>query len=245
MAKAGRIWTPGLEFDMCALESLETPHSETATIINMLKTPLLNQNQLKKWAKEKKDRTLVQWSKVLIFGGPKVRTKSGDAWKLKFPQLVVILESHDICCCWSTGFIKFNGSRTVSQEILEIFIISSAEKLCGDADFILSSRIWHLHTLKKDLTGPERIRESWRDKTRDTRANNADEVKSTWASNLDFFNTWADPQADLRHAMLHSDNSSCRRSPDQSAYAFFLLVLCNNLVFCSTEFWCFYYKSSS
>ncbi len=43
-------------------------------------------------------------------------------------------------------FLKSTVNEAIYQEILEHFMLPSADKLYGDADLI-SSRTWHLHTL--------------------------------------------------------------------------------------------------
>ena len=117
--------------------------------------PLLNPRQRQKrltWAKEKKNWTVAQWSKVLFsdeskfcisFGnqGPRVWRKSGEAHNpsclkssVKFPQSVMIwgaMSSNGPLC-----FIKSKVNAAVYQEILEHFMLPSADKLYGDADFI-------------------------------------------------------------------------------------------------------------
>ncbi len=45
-------------------------------------------------------------------------------------------------------FLKTNVTAPVYQEMLEHFMLPSADELLKDADFI-SSRIWHLPTLPK------------------------------------------------------------------------------------------------
>ncbi len=113
-----------------------------------------------------KELTVAQWSKVLFsdeskfcisFGnqGPRVWRKSGEAQN---PCLLEVqcevstvsddLGCHVICWCWSTVFLKSTVNAAIYQEILEHFMLPSADKLYGDADFI-SSRTWHLPTLPK------------------------------------------------------------------------------------------------
>ncbi len=107
------------------------------------------------WAKEKKNWTVAQWSKVLFsdeskfcisFGnqGPRVWRKGGEAHSssflkssVKFPQSVMIW-----CAMPSAGvgplcFLKNNITAPVYQYILEHFMLPSADQLFKDADFIL------------------------------------------------------------------------------------------------------------
>ena len=101
-------------------------------------------------------------------------------------------------------FIKSRVNAAVYQEILEHFMLPSANKLYGDADF-LSSRIWNLPTVPKrlvtgflpmvllcligqptDLTSIENLWDIVKRKMRSTWPNNTDElkaaIKATWAS---------------------------------------------------------------
>ncbi len=89
--------------------------------------PLLNHRQRQRrltWAKEKKNWTVAQWSKVLFsdeskfcisFGnqGPRVWRKGGEAHSpscmkssVKFPQSVMIWGCNVICWCWSIVFFE-------------------------------------------------------------------------------------------------------------------------------------------
>ncbi len=175
------------------LESVhqESPRSDVFRI--RATKPLLNQRQRQKyhnWAVEKNNGTVAQWSKVLFsdeskfcisFGnqGPRVWRKSG--------------ESQNPCCLksiWaamsSAGvgplcFLKYTVNAAIYQEFLEHSMLPSADKLYGDADFIFQQDLAPAHTAK--------CTKSWeheRHKMRDTRPNNADDlkttVKETWAS---------------------------------------------------------------
>ena len=100
------------------------------------------------------------------------------------------------------GFLKSTVNAAIYQEILEHFMLPSADKLYGDFPSF-SSRTWHLPTLSKApkagsmtmvllcLIGQQtRLTENLWDivkrKIRDTRPNNADDLKAsmkaTWAS---------------------------------------------------------------
>ncbi len=188
--------------------------------------PLLNQRQRQKrltWAVEKKNWTVAQWSKVLFsdeskfcisFGnrGPRVWRKSGEAQNpcclkssVKFPQ------SDDSTAMSSAGvgplcFLKSTVNAAIYQEILEHFMLPSADKLYGDADFIFQQDLAPAHTAKgtkswfsdhgvtvldwpansPDLNPVENLWGIVKRKMRDTRPNNADDlkatVKETWAS---------------------------------------------------------------
>ncbi len=108
--------------------------------------PLLNHRQRQRrltWAKEKKNWTVAQWSKVLFsdeskfcisFGnqGPRVWRKGGEAHSPSCP----------LC------FLKTNVTAPVYQEILEHFILPSADQLFKDADFIFQQDLAPAHTAK-------------------------------------------------------------------------------------------------
>ncbi len=188
---------------------------------------LLNQRQRQKhltWAVEKKNWTVAQWSKVLFsdeskfcisFGnqGPRVWRKSGEAQNpcclkssVKFPQLVMIWAAMSSAGVGPLCFLKSTVNAAIYQEILEHFMLPSADKLYGDADFIFQQDLAPAHTAKgtkswfndhgvgvldwpansPDLNPIENLWSIVKRKMRDTRPNNADElkdtVKETWAS---------------------------------------------------------------
>ncbi len=162
------------------------------------------------WAKEKKNWTVAQWSKVLFsdeskfcisFGnqGPRVWRKGGEAHSpsclkssVKFPQSVMI---------W--GSMSSAGVGPVYRYILEHFMLPSADQLFKDADFIFQQDLAPVHTAKStkswlndhgvgvldwtanspDLNPIENLVKR---KMRNKRPKNADElkaaVKETWAS---------------------------------------------------------------
>ncbi len=102
------------------------------------------------WAKEKKNWTVAQWSKVLFsdkskfcisFGnqGPRVWRKGGEA--------------HSPSCLKSAGvgslcFLKTNVTAPVYQGILEHFMLPSADQLFKDGDFIFQQDLAPGHTAK-------------------------------------------------------------------------------------------------
>ncbi len=189
--------------------------------------PLLNQRQHQKhltWAVEKNNWTVAQWSKVLFsdeskfcisFGnqGPRVWRKSGEAQNpcclkssVKFPQSVMILAAMSSAGVGPLCFLKSTVNAAIYQEILEHFMLPSAVKLYGDADFIFQQELAPAHTAKgtkswfndhgvtgldwpansPDLNPIENLWGIVKRKMRDTRPNNADDlkatVKETWAS---------------------------------------------------------------
>ncbi len=119
------------------------------------------------WAKEKKNWTVAQWSKVLFsdeskfcisFGnqGPRVWRNAGEAHSpsclkssVKFPQSVMIWGAMS-----SAGvglfffFLKTNVTAPLYQYILEHFMLPSADQLFKDADFFFQQDLAPAHTAK-------------------------------------------------------------------------------------------------
>ncbi len=208
------------------LESVHQESPRSDVFRKRATKPLLNHRQRQKrltWAVEKNNWTVAQWSKVLFsdeskfcisFGnqGPRVWRKSGEAQNpcclkssVKFP-VSDDLGCHVICWCRSTVFSESTVNAAIYQEILEHFMLPSADKLYGDADFIFQQDLAPAHTAKgtkswfndhsvtvldwpansPDLNPIENIWGIVKRKMRDTRPNNADDlnatVKETWAS---------------------------------------------------------------
>ncbi len=209
---------------------LESVHQESprSDIFRKKATkPLLNQRQRQKhltWAVEKNNWTVALWSKVLFsdeskfcisFGnqGPRVWRKSGEAQNpcclkssVKFPQSVMIWAAMSSAGVGPLCFLKSTVSAAIYQEILEHFMLPSADKLYGNADFIFQQDLAPAHTAKgtkswfndhgvtvvdwpanlPDLNPIEYLWGIVKRKMRDTRPNNADDlkatVKETWAS---------------------------------------------------------------
>ncbi len=189
--------------------------------------PLLNHRQRQRrltWAKEKKNWTVAQWSKVLFsdeskfcisFGnqGPRVWRKGGEAHSpscmkssVKFPQSVMIWGAMSSAGVAPLCFLKTNITAPVYQDILEHFMLPSADQLFKDADFIFQQDLAPAHTAKStkswlndhgvgvldwpanspDLNPIENLWGIVKRKMRNKRPKNADElkatVKETWAS---------------------------------------------------------------
>ncbi len=182
--------------------------------------PLLNNRQRQK----RLDWTAAEWSKVMFsdeskfcisFGnqGPRVWRKSGEAHNpcclkssVKFPQSVMIWAAMSSAGVGPLCFLKSTVNTAIYQEILEHFMLPSADKLYGDADFIFQQDLAPAHTAKgtkswfndhgvtvldwpansPGLNPTENLWGIVKRKMRDTRPNNADElkatVKETWAS---------------------------------------------------------------
>ncbi len=209
---------------------LESVHQESprSDIFRKRATkPPLNQKHRQKhltWAKERNNWTFAQWSKVLFsdeykfcisFGnqGPRIWRKSGEAQNLcflkssvKFSQSVMIWAAMSSSGVGPLYFLKSTVNAAIYQDILEHFMLPSADKLYGDADFIFQQDLAPAHTAKgtkswfndhgvtvldwpansPDLNPIENLWSTIKRKMRDTRPNNADDlkaaIKATWAS---------------------------------------------------------------
>ncbi len=118
------------------------------------------------WAKEKKNCTVAQWSKALFldeskfcisFGnqGPRVWRKGGEAHSpsclkssVKFPQSVMIWSAMSSAGVGLLCFLKTNVTAPIYQEILEHFMLPSADQLFKDADFIFKQDLAPARTAK-------------------------------------------------------------------------------------------------
>lgn len=131
--------------------------------------PLLNARQRKKrldWAKEKKAWTVAQWSKVLFsdeskfcisFGnqGSRVWRRTGEVQNpsclkssVKFPQSVMIWGAMSSAGVGPLCFLKSKVNAAVYQEVLEQYMIPSADQLFGDADFVFQQDLAPAHSAK-------------------------------------------------------------------------------------------------
>ncbi|KAL1247793.1 hypothetical protein QQF64_023169 [Cirrhinus molitorella] len=164
--------------------------------------PLLNQKQRQKrltWATEKQHWTVAQWSKVLFsdeskfcmsFGnqGARVWRKTGEREmpkclksSVKYPQSVMVWGAMSAAGVGPLCFIKGRVNAASYQEILEHFMLPSAEKLYGD-DFIFQHDLAPAHSAKTT----ENLWDIVKRKLRDARPNTLDELKAaieaSWAS---------------------------------------------------------------
>ncbi len=187
--------------------------------------PLLKQKQCQKhltWAKEKRTGLLFSGPKssfqisqfCISFGnqGPRVWRKSGEAQNpsclkssVKFPKSVMIWGAMTSAGVGPLCFIKSKVNAAIYQEILEHFMLPSADKLYGDADFLSSRTLAPAHSAKTtskwfadhDITvldwpanspdlNPIDNRGIVKRKISNIQPNNADElkaaIKATWAS---------------------------------------------------------------
>ena len=176
--------------------------------------PLLNRRQCQRrltWAKEKKNWTIAQRSKVLFSEeskfcisfrnqGPRVWRKGGEAQhpsclksSVKFPQSGMIWGAISSALC----FLKTKVIAPVHQDILEHFMLPSADQLFEDADFNFQQDLAPAHTAKSTkswlndhgvgvLDWPANSPDLNKRKMRNKRPKNSDKlkatVKETWAS---------------------------------------------------------------
>ncbi len=138
--------------------------------------------------------------------GPRVWRKGGEAHSpsclkssVKFPQSVMIWGAMSSAGVDPLCFLKTNVTAPVYQDILEHFMLPSADQLFKDADFIFQQDLAPAHTAKSwlndhgvgvldwpanspDLNPIDIVKRKMRNK----RPKNADElkatVKETWAS---------------------------------------------------------------
>ncbi len=117
---------------------------------------------------------------------------------MKFPQSVIIFADMSSAGLGPLCFLKSTVNAAIYQEILEHFMLPSADKLYGDADFIFQQDLAPAHTAKgtkswfndhgvtvldwpansPDLNPIENIWGIVKRKMRDTRPNNADDLKA-------------------------------------------------------------------
>ncbi len=133
----------------------------------------LNNRQRQKrlaWAKDKKDWTAAEWSKVMFsdkskfcisFGnqGPRVWRKRGEAQNpcclrssVKFPQSVMVRGAMSSAGVGPLCFLRSKVNTAVYQEVLEHFMLPAANQLYGDADFIFQQDLAPAHSDKATST---------------------------------------------------------------------------------------------
>ncbi len=125
---------------------------------------------------------------------------------MKFSQSVMIWVAMSSAGVGPLCFLKSTVNAAIYQEMLEHFMLPSADKLYGDADFIFQQDLAPAHTVKGtkscfndhgvtvldwplNLPNLNPIENIWgivKRKMRDTRPNNADDlkaaIKATWTS---------------------------------------------------------------
>ncbi len=121
------------------------------------------------WAEERKNWTVVQWSKVLFTDEskfcisfrnqvPRVWRKGGEAHSpsflkssVKFTQSVMIWGAMSSAGVGPLCFLKTNVTAPIYQDTLEHFKLPSADQLFKDADFIFQQDLAPAHTAKSWL----------------------------------------------------------------------------------------------
>ncbi len=140
----------------------------------------------------------------LLLSGPKssfqIKVNFAFHLEIRVPESGGRVERHRIHVAWSPvwsfhsqwwfGFLKSTVNAAIYQEILEHFMLPSADKLYGDADFIFQQDLAPAHTAKGTkswfndhsvtvldwpLNSPDL---NPRESMRDTRPNNADDLKN-------------------------------------------------------------------
>ncbi len=228
---------------------LESVHQESpcSDIFRKRATkPLLKQKHHQKhltWAKEKSTGLLLSGLKSSF----QIKVNLAFQLEIKVPESGGRVERHRIHVAWSPVwsfqtvmiwaamssagvgslcFLKSTVNAAIYQDILEHFMLPSADKLYGDADFIFQQALTPAHTAKgtkswfndHDVTvldwaanSPDLnpIKNLWcivKCKMRDTRPNNADDlkatIKSTWASITPVLDTWTTGWLPPCHAAL-------------------------------------------
>ncbi len=135
--------------------------------------PLLNNRQRQKhlaWAKDKKDWTAAEWSKVMFSDeskfsisfwnqGPRVWRKRGETQNpcclrssVKFPQSVMVWGAMSSAGVGPLCFLRSKVNTAVYQEVLEHFMLPAADQLYGDADFIFQQDLAPAHSAKATST---------------------------------------------------------------------------------------------
>ncbi len=229
---------------------LESVHQESprSDIFRKRATkPLLNQKHHQNhltWAKEKKKWTVAQWSKVHFSDERNFALlwKSGsqsleEEWTDTESMLLEVqcevstvsddLGCHVICWCCPLCFLKSTVNAAIYQEILEHFMLSSADKLYGDADFIFQQDLAPTHTAKgtkiwfndHGVTAWLASKLTWSEPHWESRWETPDPtMQMTWrqlSEQPGLHYTWAVPQTDHRHATPHWCSNSCKRRPNQ------------------------------
>ncbi len=137
---------------------------------------------------------------------------------MKFPQSVMVWGAMSSAGFGPLCFLKSTVNADIYQECLEHFMLSSAYKLYEDADFIFQQDLAPAHTAKGtkswfndhgvtmvdwpanslDLYPIDSLLGIVKRKMRDTRPNNADDLKATIKA------TWASITPDQCHRLIDS-----------------------------------------
>ncbi len=132
-----------------------------------------------------------------------------------------------ICWCWSTVFSEVHSQRIHLPGHFKHFMLASADKLHGDADFIFQQDLAPAHTAKGTksqfndhvVTVLDWPANAWPEPQRESRWETLDPtMQMTWrllSKYPGLHYTGAVPRADCLHATLHWCSNSCKRSPNQ------------------------------
>ncbi|KAI2644002.1 Transposable element Tcb2 transposase [Labeo rohita] len=169
----GRFRKSGLQLESVLQEPLRTDVCKTWVSAVPCVKPLLNNRQRQKrlaWAKDKKDWTAAEWSKVMFsdeskfcisFGnqGPRVWRKRGEAQdprclrsSVKFPPSLMVWGAMSSAGVSPLCFLRSKVNAAVYQDVLEHFMLPAADQLYGDTDFIFQQDLAPAHCAKATST---------------------------------------------------------------------------------------------
>ncbi len=171
--------------------------------------------------------------KVPEFGGREERHRIHVAWSVTFS--VMIWAAMSSAGVGPLCFLKSTVKAGIYQEILEHFMLPSADKLYGDADLIFQQDLAPAYTAKgtkslfndhgvtvtwlaSKLAWPEPYRESMGYCQEEDERHKTQQYRwpdGRYESNLGVHYTWAVPQVDCLHATPHWCCYSCERRPNQ------------------------------
>ncbi len=152
---------------------------------------------------------------------------------VKFPQSVMVWAAMSSAGVGPLCFLKSTVNAAIYQDILEHFMLPSADKLYGDPDFIFQQDLAPAHTVKdtkswwpwcycawlaSKLAWPEPHWESIGYCQEEDERHQTQQCRwpeGRYQSNLGFHTTWAVPQADYFHATPHWCSNSYKRRPNQ------------------------------
>ncbi len=148
------------EWTEAGVKASRAPHTDVS---NNLATVLPGLRRRRTGLLPSGPKSSFQMSKFCFsFGkqGPRVWRKGGEAHSpsclkssVKFPQSVMIWAAMSSAGVGPLCFLKTNFTAPVYQDILEHFMLPSADQLFKDADFILQQDLAPAHTAKAPKAG--------------------------------------------------------------------------------------------